>query len=146
MLALFSCYFIFYHDYSSEEVLLSLVDCGGQPIFFDVLPVFLNRSTVFVLVLDVSQNLYEPVSVPVNSEGQQKDCGVLDVSAMSLLQKWMAFVHARMGGFDPRGYMAMPPICLVGTHADHLAPLQGRENTARKFFDNIISIYNGKGV
>ena len=44
-------------------MLLHLWDCGGQPVFLDVLPAFLSSRTMFVLVFNASKGLTAPFKV-----------------------------------------------------------------------------------
>ena len=58
-----------------DEVLFHLWDCGGQPIFLDLLPAFLSSRTVFLLMFDASKSLDEPFQVVINNEGSAKARG-----------------------------------------------------------------------
>ena len=124
-----------------NEVLLCLWDCGGQPVFLDLLPAFLSSRTVFLLMFDASKSLDEPFQVIINIEGQQRKEEVLEISILSLIQKWMASIHARFGMIDQSGQLpAYPRIIIVGTHADQLAPgqpLQARKEVIKQVFSKI---------
>ena len=66
-----------------------------------------------------------------NFNGHMKDDGILKITTLSLLQKWMASIHARFGSSSQKGTIpGYPKIILVGTHADQLAP--GRPHKERK--------------
>ena len=116
-----------------NEVLLHIWDCGGQPVFLSVLPAFHSSRTVFLLVFDASLELDDPCKVIVNIDGHSHTKETLDVSALSLLQMWMASIHARFGGGGEAQLPAYPRIILVGTHADQLGPDQ-------KCLDKILSV------
>ena len=118
---------------SKNEVLLHIWDCGGQPVFLSVLPAFLSSRTVFLLVFDASLELDDPCKVIVNIDGHSHMKETLDISALSLLQMWMASIHARFG---EGGEASCPRIILVGTHADQLRPDQSK----RKCLDKILSV------
>ena len=124
-----------------NEVLLCLWDCGGQPVFLDLLPAFLSSRTVFLLMFDASKSLEEAFQVIINIEGQQRKEEVLEISILSLIQKWMASIHARFGMIDQSGQQpAYPRIIIVGTHADQLAPgqpLQARKEVVEQVFSKI---------
>ena len=51
------------HSMINQEVLLHLWDCGGQPVFLDVLPAFLSSRTLFLLVFNASIGLEAPFRV-----------------------------------------------------------------------------------
>ena len=124
-----------------NEVLLCLWDCGGQPVFLDLLPAFLSSRTVFLLMFDASKSLDEAFQVIINTEGQQRKEEVLEISILSLIQKWMASIHARFGMVDQSGHLpAYPRIIIVGTHADQLAPgqpLQAKKKVIEQVFSKI---------
>ena len=119
---------------SKNEVLLHIWDCGGQPVFLSVLPAFLSSRTLFLLVFDASLELDDPCKVIVNIDGHSHMKETLDISALSLLQIWMASIHARFG---EGGEASCPRIILVGTHADQLGPDQ-------KCLDKILSVVMDK--
>ena len=120
-----------------NEVLLCLWDCGG-PVFLDLLPAFLSSRTVFLLMFDASKSLDDPFQV---IESQQRKEEVLEISILSLIQKWMASIHAQFGMIDQSGQLpAYPRIIIVGTHADQLAPgqpLQARKEMIEQVFSKI---------
>ena len=115
-----------------HEVLLHLWDCGGQPVFLDSLPAFMSSRTVFLIVFDASKGLEAPLRLITNDKGHRRDDGKLKITTLSLLQKWMASIHARFGSTaQQQGTVPdYPRIILVGTHADQLAP--GRPHKERK--------------
>ena len=106
-----------------KEMWLHLWDCGGQPVFLDVLPAFLSSQTVFLLMFDASRSLDSPFQVFIFNKGERKDDAVLEITTLSLLQKWIASIHARFGDTEQQGMVPdYPRIILVGTHGDQLAP------------------------
>ena len=124
-----------------NEVLLCLWDCGGQPVFLDLLPAFLSSRTVFLIMFDASKSLDEAFQVIINVEGQQRKEEMLEISILSLIQKWMASIHARFGMIDQSGQLpAYPRIIIVGTHADQIAPgqpLQAKKKVIEQVFFKI---------
>ena len=125
----------------NNEIMLCLWDCGGQPVFLDLLPAFLSSRTVFLLMFDASKSLDEAFQVIVNIESHQRKEEVLEISILSLIQKWMASIHARFGMIDQSGQLlAYPRIIIVGTHADQIAPgqpLQARKEVIERVFSKI---------
>ena len=106
---------------ANQEVLLHLWDCGGQPVFLDVLPAFLSSRTMFLLVFNASIGLEAPFRVFTFDDGQRNDQGMSVITTLSLFHKWMAMIHARFGGAQQQGRLpCYPRILLVGTHADHI--------------------------
>ena len=119
------------HSMINQEVLLHLWDCGGQPVFLDVLPAFLSSRTLFLLVFNASIGLEAPFRVFSFDDGQRNDQGMSVITTLSLFHKWMAMIHARFGvandkaSFEgtqqQRGLPCYPRILLIGTHADQIA-------------------------
>ena len=131
-----------------DEVLFHLWDCGGQPIFLDILPAFLSSRTVFLLMFDASKSLDEPFQVVINNEGEQENGKKFGFSILSLLQKWMASIHARFGTVGQSGQLPnYPRIIVVGTHADQLAPgqpIQARKKAIAQVVSRISAAIKGK--
>ena len=115
---------------ADDEVLLHLCDCGGQPVFLDILPAFLSSRTMFVLVFNASKGLTAPFKVYTFDDGLRKYQG-LSITTLSVFHKWMAAIHVRFGGGQEQGKLPpYPRILLVGTHADQLQV--GSSNRYRK--------------
>ena len=130
-----------------DEVFFHLWDCGGQPIFLDLLPAFLSSRTVFLLMFNASKSLDEPFQVVVNNEGQQWNEEVLEISILALLQKWMSSIYAQFGTIGQSIQLpSYPRIIVVGTHADQLAPgqpIQARKEVIAQVFSKISSAIEG---
>ena len=101
---------------ADKDVLLSLWDCGGQPVFLDVLSPFLSSRTIFLLVFNASKCLDAPIT---------------KMSEITTLQKWMALIHTRFGGSQHGMLPNYPRVFLVGTHADQIAPRKPHEEQKR---------------
>ena len=46
-------------QFPESEVLLHVWNCGGQPVFLEVLPLFLTSRTMFVIMFDASKYLHD---------------------------------------------------------------------------------------
>ena len=124
---------------ADDEVLLHLWDCGGQPVFLDVLPAFLSSRTMFVLVFNASKGLTAPFKVYAFNNGLRKYQG-LSITTLSLFHKWMAAIHARFGGGQEQGKLpSYPRILLVGTHADQLQVGSGSHHKKKILRKQIVS-------
>ena len=77
-----------------SEVLMHVWDCGGQPVFLDVLPAFLTSRTMFLLFFDARQNLHEECKTLSYKEGKVVAKSGLSFTTLQLLTQWMAGVHA----------------------------------------------------
>ena len=77
-----------------SEVLLHVWDCGGQPVFLDVLPAFLTSRTMFLLFFDARRNLLDKCSSLSYREGRLVSKSEQSFTALQLLTQWMASIHA----------------------------------------------------
>ena len=77
-----------------SEVLMHVWDCGGQPVFLDVLPAFLTSRTMFLLFFDARRNLHEKCKTLSHKEGKVVSKSDLSFTTLQLLTQWMASVHA----------------------------------------------------
>ena len=132
-----------------QEMRLHLWDCGGQPVFLDVLPAFLSSRTVFLLMFDAAKGIHSPFRVSIFNKGEQKDDAVLEITSLSLLQKWIASIHARFGDTEQQGMVPYyPRIILVGTHGDQLAPgrpVEEKKRLASEVLHQLNASFEGKG-
>ena len=88
----------------------------------------MQQNTLFLLVFDASKFAKEQKD---ELHHQQEE------SVLFFLQKWIAFIHGFFKtayNFKPTELLKIPPIILVGTHADQLTE---REMTAKEILDKI---------
>ena len=141
---------------NNQEVLLHLWDCGGQPVFLDVLPAFLSSRAMFLLVFNASIGLEAPFRVFAFDDGQRYDQGMSVITTLSLFHKWMAMIHARFGvtndkagfgGAQQQGRLpCYPRIFLVGTHADQIAsgaPRKMKKTQKKKLVAKMLEVFHG---
>ena len=77
-----------------SEVLMHVWDCGGQPVFLDVLPAFLTSRTMFLLFFDARQNLLDKCSSLSYQAGRLVSKSEQSFTTLQLLTQWMASIHA----------------------------------------------------
>ena len=77
-----------------SEVLMHVWDCGGQPVFLDVLPAFLTSRTMFLLFFDARQNLFDKCSSLSHKAGRVVSKSEENFTTLQLLTQWMASIHA----------------------------------------------------
>ena len=77
-----------------SEVVMHVWDCGGQPVFLDVLPAFLTSRTMFLLFFDARRNLLDKCSSLSYRAGRLVSKSELSFTALQLLTQWMASIHA----------------------------------------------------
>ena len=81
-------------SHSHSEVLMHVWDCGGQPVFLDVLPAFLTSRTMFLLFFDARRNLLDKCSSLSYRAGRLISKSEQSFTALQLLTRWMASIHA----------------------------------------------------
>ena len=79
-----------------SEVLMHVWDCGGQPVFLDVLPAFLTSRTMFLLFFDARRNLLDKCSSLSHKAGRVVSKSEQSFSTLQLLTQWMASIHAML--------------------------------------------------
>ena len=105
-------------DRTSDD-LLHIWDCGGQPIFLDIIPAFLTSRTMFYLLFDASKDINRNVEVVWNFEGQERTEGTMEMTTLDLLLQWMAMIDSSISKQESE-IPDYPRVTIVGSHADQL--------------------------
>ena len=80
---------------SGKEVYMRVWDCGGQPVFLDILPAFLTARTLFLLMFDARRDLQQPCIHLSHRKGNAKE-EQEEITTLELLTQWMATIHATL--------------------------------------------------
>ena len=104
-----------------SEVLMHVWDCGGQPVFLDILPAFLTSRTMFLLFFDARQNLHEECKTLSYKEGKVVSKSDLSFTTLQLLTQWMASIHTMC---VQRNYTNLEPFTTLSE--DESPATQGR--------------------
>ena len=94
-----------------------ITDCGGQPQFYEILPIFLKRMSMIVFVIKLSEELSSRPMIEYYENG--KSLGTpyeSDLTTEQLLQQGLRSLHSHRSSKD-KGDDA-PQIVVVGTHKD----------------------------
>ena len=96
-------------------------DCGGQPVFLEVLPAFLTSRTMFLLLFDASKDLKSRWRSVQYQQGRKIRGERVNITIIELLQKWMSSIHAHLARVDEkRAFLDYPRIIIVGSRGDKL--------------------------
>ena len=96
-------------------------DCGGQPVFLEVLPAFLTSRTMFLLLFDASKDLNSRWRSVQYQQGRKIQGERVNITIIELLQKWMSSIHAHLARVDEKGaLLEYPRIIAVGSRGDKL--------------------------
>uniref|UniRef100_A0A1X7T856 C-terminal of Roc (COR) domain-containing protein n=1 Tax=Amphimedon queenslandica TaxID=400682 RepID=A0A1X7T856_AMPQE len=68
-------------------------DCGGQPPFIEILPVFLTSRTLFFLVFDAEKDLKSNWKSVINIERERVDQEEVHMTTLDYMLNWMANIH-----------------------------------------------------
>ena len=102
-----------------EDVLINIWDCGGQPIFLDILPAFLTQRTMFLLFYDARRSLTEPCIIRTFHGGKLVNEQQHKATTLELMLEWMSSIHAMLGLTESGETVPkFPRIIPVGTHGD----------------------------
>ena len=111
---------------SDTEVYMRVWDCGGQPVFLNILPAFLTARTLFLLMFDARRDLRQPCIHLSHHKGKAKE-EQEEITTLELLTQWMATIHATLlkkdSSADNKHSLGeeeerFPQILPIGTHGD----------------------------
>ena len=103
--------------YVDENVGPVIWDFGGQAIYREVHPVFMSRDAVYVLVSDLSKDLFSTEDTRSTSQATSMERHA--ESNFDHLMRWMDLIYS----LSKTG-TAQTPVILVGTHADKVGDPQ----------------------
>ena len=122
------------------DTYLRIWDCGGQPVFLDILPAFLTARTLFMLMFDARYDLQSPCLHRSHLHGVATE-QVADMTTLQLMVQWMALIHATLlrkkslqNATDEID--RFPQILPVGTHGDDVTVKEKGDSV----FDSLYSI------
>ena len=141
------------------EVVMRIWDCGGQPIFLDILSAFLTSHTMFVLLFDASLPLADKWQESWRYKGRTYEGKKLNITFLQLMMQWMRLIHASLVAKNEMGTVtkeatysenttdrkepiSLPPcprIMIVGTHGDKVSSMH-----AQQVLEDIDSSCRGK--
>ena len=108
-------------DQLEPHFLMHFWDCGGQPAFLEILPVFLTSHTTFLLHFDASKDLNSKWQSVHHIDGTRYDGEEVNVSTLTYLINWMACVHSHLMKYGADGSIPdYPRMFCIGTHGDLL--------------------------
>ena len=100
---------------------LHVWDCGGQPIFLEILPAFLTSRTMFLLLYDASKSFKEKWQSVQTVEGEKRFEEEVSITTIDLLLNWLSNIHIYLAKYDEkRALLNYPRALCIGTHGDKL--------------------------
>ena len=96
-------------------------DCGGQPPFLEILPVFLTSRTLFFLIFNADKDLKSNWKSVINFEGGKIDEEEVHMTTLDYMLSWMANIHGHLMTYDEEGgFCEFPRMYCIGTHGDRV--------------------------
>ena len=81
---------------TGPDIMMRIWDCGGQPVFLDILSAFLTSRTMFLLVFDASQPLNNKCQESWRHKGQTYHGKEHNITFLQLMVQWMRLIHASL--------------------------------------------------
>ena len=104
------------------HLLMHFWDCGGQPAFLEILPVFLTSRTTFLLHFDASKDLNSKWQSVHHIDGIRYDGEEVNMSTLTCMLNWMACVQSHLMKYGADGSIPdYPRMFCIGTHGDLLS-------------------------
>ena len=95
---------------------LHLWDCGGQPVFLEVLPAFLTSRTMFLLLFDASKDFLLRWKSVQYQRGREIVGEETNMTTLELMEGWMTNIHAHLAKHDAdHALLEYPRIITIGT-------------------------------
>ncbi|XP_019861708.1 PREDICTED: probable serine/threonine-protein kinase qkgA [Amphimedon queenslandica] len=119
---------------------LHIWDCGGQPVFLEILPAFLTPRTMFLLLFDASKDFRERWQSRQNTpDGKVLFGEVVNESTSDLMAKWMSTIHSHLMKHN-KDDTSSPNLYCIGTRGDKLKAKWKRDQVKKQ----IQSLYEEK--
>ena len=119
---------------SNLEVVMHIWDCGGQPVFLDIMSAFLTPRTMFMLLFDASIDLNSKYVEKWHHKGDIHMGKEQNISYSQLIMQWLQLIHSSLvtnddGHTHTRKTMAPPKFpraILVGSRYDIIKESPGK--------------------
>ena len=118
------------HDLKSVEPqpILHIWDCGGQPVFLEILPAFLTPRTMFLLMFDASKDFNERWQSVQHRAGEKIFGEVVNMTTLDLMLNWMASIYGHLIRREEDGGLCeYPRMYCIGTHGDILKTKEAKK-------------------
>ena len=136
------------HMSSNKTDVLHVWDCGGQPVFLDILSAFITARTMFLLLFDASKNLIcnKVRETGIRVGGSLIPGRNLTLSRIQLMIQWMQLIYASLvcKSQDQQDY-PFPRVMMIGSRSDKIEVSKQKEiranlkvKCAKEAFSNII--------
>ena len=80
----------------TSEVVMHVWDCGGHPVFFDIISAFLTSRTMFLLLFDGSVDLSSMYQEKWHHKGIAIPGRVQNITHLQLMKQWLQLIHSSL--------------------------------------------------
>lgn len=80
----------------SPDVVMHVWDCGGQPVFLDVISAFLTPRTMFILLFDASISLDKFYNEKWHHKGEVILGREQNITHLELMMQWLQLIHSSL--------------------------------------------------
>ena len=115
----------------NPDVVMHIWDCGGQPVFLDIISAFLTPRTMFMLLFDASISLEQMYEEKWHHDGKVIAGREQNITHLQLMMQWLQLIHsslvAKDEGLSPTDAtqsltisFEIPKVMLVGSRRDKI--------------------------
>ena len=105
----------------TPQPFVHLWDCGGQPVFLEILPAFLTSRTMFLLLYDASKSFHDKLKLVQTVQGEKMEEEEINMTTLDHLHSWLSNIHIHLAKYDEQGaILDYPRVLCIGTHGDKL--------------------------
>ena len=129
-----------WHTNKNPDVVLNIWDCGGQPVFLDIISAFLTSRTMFLLLFDASLNLDGMYKEMWRHGGKSFLGREQNVTRRQLMMQWMQLIYTSLVTKDEVSQYCKqseassarailpeyPKSMIIGTHGDKIRSKKAR--------------------
>ena len=84
------------HVHDNPDVVMHVWDCGGQPVFLDVISAFLTPRTMFILLFDASISLDKLYEEKWHHNGKVIMGREQNITHLQLMIQWLQLIHSSL--------------------------------------------------
>ena len=122
---------------------LLVSDCGGQPQFHEVLPIFLRRMSLILFVFKLSEDFTSRPMIEYYEEGKALGTPYeSDLTTEQLIKQGLQSLHSHRSSKDTNKDGDAPQIVMIGTHKDEEEKSsESRETKNQKLRDMLLPTF-----
>ena len=133
-------------QHQQTTALIACYDSGGQPEFFDVMPAFITSPTGYIMVFDMSKDLYSKENVQYYKDGKQcSSIHQVHYTGSELIKTALAYIQYNPAVYNPlsdrSAALTLPSsgkLLVAGTHLDKCGDTEEKQCSKVLEVENIM--------